>query len=124
MSAPLHGFGPVKPASKTPWVISVMVTVWPVPPGAANAAAGAGHDQLRHVHRHRQPEGANRPARQGQAKCATAQHGVRLLGELLQMGRRSRGLTPPMRSIGIKIAAEGATDSRWRAPYPRPSVSR
>src|SRR6476661_8036391 len=39
MSAPLHGFGPSMPASKTPWVISVMVTVWPVPPGAADATA-------------------------------------------------------------------------------------
>src|ERR1017187_10303631 len=30
--------------------------------------SGARHDQLRDLHRHRQPEGADRPARQGQAE--------------------------------------------------------
>jgi len=55
-------------------------------------------------------------AQRGKAKqnAPKPQHCVRL-GELLQMGRRGRGLSPPMRSMGIKIAAEGAMRMSWLA---------
>ena len=38
------------------------------PVRAGHQLGGAGHDELRHVHRHRQYQGADRPARQGQAE--------------------------------------------------------
>ena len=37
--------------------------------GGGCVVRGAGHDQLRHVHRHRQPQGADRAAREGQAEA-------------------------------------------------------
>ena len=37
--------------------------------GGGRVERGAGHDELRHLHRHREPQGADRAARQGQAEA-------------------------------------------------------
>ena len=70
--------------------------------GADVSSRGAGHDQLRHLHRHRQRQGADRAARQGQAEAVD----LRLVG------------------LGLVVTRDGGLPLTWHAyPGDKPDVT-